>query len=251
LLVRTLWRTATHGTAATQCVAGSYYVDPDQAAVASSMVGVVITRALPERAAVLALAAGLQESKLENLPLGSGDRDSVGVLQQRPSQGWGTPSQLNDIQYATGKFLDALVKEPDWQTKSLADAIQEVQVSADGSAYAAHEPEAQALADALTGVRLAGLSCSFPAPSQVATPAQVASAVTTDLPVNPPTLDTAGRSVSVPGASWATAAWFIANADRLGIDSVSYSQRTWSRTKSWHNDTSASSGAVVAVLHRT
>jgi hypothetical protein len=249
LLVRTLWRTATSGTQATECVADSYYLDPDQAAVASTMVGVVLTRALPERAAVLVLAAGLQESKLENLPLGEGDRDSVGVLQQRPSQGWGSASQISDIHYATGKFLDALVKLPDWQTEPLADAIQDVQISADASAYAPHEPEAQALADALTGVRLAGLSCSFPAPSVVATPAQVASAVTADLPVNQPTLDSNGLSVSVPGASWATAAWFVANADRLGLDSVSYAQRAWSRTKGWRDDTTAASDAVVATLH--
>src|SRR5436309_1098828 len=103
---RYLWSVLQERTKADSCRAGAYVVNPDQAAVASTMVGVVLQRRLPERAAVLALAAGLQESKLNNLPAGSGDRDSVGVLQQRPSQGWGTEDQLNDVHYATGAFLD-------------------------------------------------------------------------------------------------------------------------------------------------
>lgn len=245
--VRTLWRSATAVGAAQSCDTDGYSIDTDQAAIASTMVGVVITRGLPERAAVLVLAAGLQESKLRDLPSGAGDRDSVGVLQQRPSQGWGTITQLMDVHYATGKFLDALLKVPNWQTASLADAIQAVQISADGSAYAPHEGQAQALADALTGVRVAGLSCSFSTPTQVATTAQVATAVSADLPVNPPT--TQDHDVNVPGASWATAAWFIANADRLGIDSVAYAQHAWSRTKGWRTDNSAGATAVVATMH--
>ena len=123
---------------------GDFVVDPDQAAVASTMVGVVLQRGLPERAAVLALAAGLQESKLNNLPAGFGDRDSVGVLQQRPSQGWGTEEQLNDVHYATGAFLDALVKVTNWQTRPLTEAVQAVQISAVPEGYARHEPEAEA-----------------------------------------------------------------------------------------------------------
>ena len=115
------------------------------------MVSVVIRRGLPERAAVLIIAAGLQESKLRNIPAGQGDRDSVGVLQQRPSQGWGTAAQLADVQYATGRFLDALVKLPNWQTDSMAVAIQDVQVSADGRAYAKHEAQATSISNALLG----------------------------------------------------------------------------------------------------
>ncbi len=166
--VRLLLHTATTSSTANGCVVGQYHVSTDQAAVASTMVGVVITRGLPERAAVLVLAAGLQESKLTNLATGDGDRDSVGVLQQRPSQGWGTVAQLNDVHFATGAFLDALLKQSDWQTKPLAEAIQTVQISADGDLYAQHEPEAQALADALTGTTLAGISCHFPTPDSAA-----------------------------------------------------------------------------------
>jgi hypothetical protein len=245
--LRAVWNSAVTHLKTDGCTVGSYDIDTDQAAVASTMVGVVTRRQLPERAAVLALAAGLQESKLRDLASGEGDRDSVGVLQQRPSQGWGTVSQLLDVRFATGAFLDALLKVPNWQDLDLAVAVQDVQISADGSAYAQHEPEAQALTDALTGKRPAAITCSFDRPTRVAAPATVATQLARDLPVNTPS--TAGKTISVPGASWQTAAWFVANADRLGIDSVAYKNTQWTRDKGWKTAT-APATAVVATLHR-
>src|SRR3954447_20210729 len=132
-----LWTTAKSHLAVDNCSIGSYDLDPDQASVASTMVGAVTRYRvnLPERASVLALAAGLQESKLRNLAPGEGDRDSVGVLQQRPSQGWGggVANRLNDVGEATKEFLDELLKNPKWQTMSVAEAVQLVQRSADPS----------------------------------------------------------------------------------------------------------------------
>ena len=245
---RYLWSVVQKRTQADSCRVGDFVVDPDQAAIASTMVGVAQRRGLPERAAVLTLAAGLQESKLSNLPAGSGDRDSVGVLQQRPSQGWGTEEQLNDVHYATGAFLDALVKVTNWQTRPLTEAVQAVQISAVPEGYARHEPKAQALADALTGKTPAGISCSFRAPTEVASTKTIAASVTDDLPVKTPI--TTDRTVAVPGASWATAAWFVANADRLGIAEVAYAARTWKRGHGWTNSR-APSDTVVATLHQT
>jgi hypothetical protein len=245
--VRAFWDSAMDHFTADGCTVGSYDVDTSQAAVASTMVGVVTRRALPERAAVLALAAGLQESKLRNLSAGEGDRDSVGVLQQRPSQGWGTETQLGDVRFATGAFLDALVKVPQWQELDLAVAVQDVQISADGSAYAQHEEEAQALSDALTGKPPAAITCSFHKPTEVAPAATVASQVRRDLPVNQPT--TAESTIRVPGASWQTVAWFVANADRLGIDDVAYRSKHWTRAKGWKSS-SASAAEVIATLYR-
>lgn len=241
-----LWQAAQSHSVAEECTTGNYSVEPDQASVASTMVGVVISRKLPERAAVLALAAGLQESRLTNLPPGDGDRDSVGVLQQRPSQGWGTNTQLQDIHYATGKFLDALLKVDGWQTMPLADAVQKVQLSIDGSYYARHEEEAQALSDALMGRSPAGITCTFAKPTQVASAAAVAAAVAKDLPVTRP--QAVPPRVSVPGASWATAAWFVANADRFGIDSVAYANHEWTRAHGWRADKAATAAAVVATM---
>jgi hypothetical protein len=245
--VRALWRAAQPHLDTTSCTVGAYDLSPDQAVVASQMVGVVLRRDLPARAAVLVLAAGLQESKLRNLPSGSGDRDSVGVLQQRPSQGWGTIAQLSDVRYATGAFLNVLLTKPGWQTGPLAEVIQSVQISADGSAYAGHEAQAQALADALSGSTPAGITCKFGTPTSVAAASTVATELTRDLPVNPPT--TTATSVSAYGAAWATAAWFVANADRLGIDEVGYAGKTWSRTHGWRARSNVPDTAVTATMH--
>jgi len=248
--VHFLWQKAKTALSYDHCTIGSYDLDTDQAVVAAEMVGAVTSYrpALPQRAAVLVLAAGLQESKLTNLAPGAGDRDSVGVLQQRPSQGWGRPAgnaaSLNDVFEATTEFLAHLRAVPHWQRLSLAAAVQAVQISADGSAYAQHEPEAQALADGLQGHVRRGITCSFGRPTEVATPARVATLVTRDLPVNTPS--TGADTVTVPGAGWQTAAWFVANADRLGIDQVSYAGSRWSREHGWQDDTAAGKQAVVA-----
>jgi hypothetical protein len=244
-----LWQTAKDQMAADTCTIGAYDLDPDQAVVAATMVGAV-TRyriELPERASVLALAAGLQESKLRNLAPGEGDRDSVGVLQQRPSQGWGggNAATLNDVGEATKEFLDHLIKIDGWQTLSLADAVQRVQISADGGAYAQHEIEAQTLADALSGRKPADITCSFDKPTKVATAAVVATQVKQELGVRTPTVT--GLTVTVPGAHWQTVAWFVANADRLGIDEVRYDGKVWSRTGGWKSSHD-SAAAVTATL---
>lgn len=228
------------------CDFGDYTLDLDQSQVASTVVGVVLQRKLPERAAVLTLGAALQESKLRNIPAGQGDRDSVGILQQRPSQGWGSATQIADIHYATGKFLDAVVKVPHWQSDSLATVVQKVQFSADGSAYAQHEAEAQEIADALTGATAAAVSCDFGKPSKVATPAAVSAAVLADLPVSTPVLS--DNAITVPGAGWATSAWLVCNADRLGIGSVSYAGQEWRPSKGWHAQSGSSTSGVVATL---
>lgn len=241
-----LWNAARSAVAGPQCTISSYTLDPDQAQIASEIVGVVTTRRLPERAAVLTLGAALQESKLRNIPSGQGDRDSVGILQQRPSQGWGTAAQISDVRYATGKFLDAVVKVDNWQQDTLANVVQTVQFSADGQAYAKHEAQAQAIADALTGVTPAGVNCSFGKASQVAPVSEVVAKLRRDLPVAAP--QTTATTVSVPGAGWTTAAWFVCNADALGIDRVAFSGREWNRANGWKARSSAGSAAVTARL---
>ncbi len=257
-----LWTVAKRHFTSDACTVAGYEVDPTQAAVASTIVGTVTSyqRALPERASVLVLAAALQESKLRNIAPGDGDRDSVGVLQQRPSQGWGSVSgqpdtiadrtkRLTDVREATKEFLDALVKVDGWQAMELADAVQAVQISADGSAYAQHEGEAQALADALEGRTPAGISCSFAEPSEVAKPGVVAAQARLQLGIDTPVA--AGRTVRVPGAHWQTASWFVANADRLGIEHVAYAGQRWTRSKDWQQSPSAANTVVIATMHQT
>jgi hypothetical protein len=104
-------------------------------------------RGLPERAVVIALATAQQESQL--IDLSYSDRDSLGLFQQRPSQGWGTPAELQDPAYAAGKFFDALVQVPDWQSGRLTDVAQAVQRSAYPELYQQWEGMATDLATSL------------------------------------------------------------------------------------------------------
>jgi hypothetical protein len=148
--------------AASGCVVavdGSRYrVSRDQLANATTVADTARLLALPHHAVTVALAAALQESGLRNLP--SGDRDSIGLFQQRPSQGWGNASQLRDTGYAAAAFLRALTRVSSWQLLSVNDAAQEVQHSATPQAYGRWAGEARALARALTGEVSGGVSCA-------------------------------------------------------------------------------------------
>lgn len=123
--------------------------DEQQAANLAIITGESIRRGLPPRAASIAIVTAMQESKLYNLD--HGDRDSVGLFQQRPSQGWGTVEQIMDPWYASGKFYEALVKVNGWAQDSIDDIAQQVQRSGVPDGYTEHEPLGRAWASALTG----------------------------------------------------------------------------------------------------
>lgn len=108
---------------------------------------------IPPRGWVIAVATALQESGLRNLGhLGErNDHDSLGLFQQRPSQGWGTPEQILDPRYASTKFYEKLVTVEGWETMPLTRAAQAVQRSAYPDAYARHEPLAVAVVNAVAG----------------------------------------------------------------------------------------------------
>ncbi|WP_225847268.1 C40 family peptidase [Streptomyces sp. HPF1205] len=132
-----------------------------------------ISLKVPARGQTIALATALQESRLRNLP--SGDRDSVGLFQQRPSQGWGTAQQLLDPVYASTTFYTALLAVPGWQQLTVAQASQAVQKSALPDAYASWEPLATALQQAITATLPAAEQPSTPNPNSPAgTPATAA-----------------------------------------------------------------------------
>ena len=251
LALKSLWNKAKEHFTSDSCTIGDYQIDTDQAVVAATMVGAVTKYHvhLPEHATVLVLAAALQESKLRNLAPGDGDRDSVGVLQQRPSQGWGggDPNALTDVGEATKEFLDALIDVPHWRTLSLADAIQAVQISADGSAYAQHEVEAEQLADALQGIKPAAITCSFETPTIVASAKKVANQASFELGINTPKA-VGQRTIRVAGAHWQTVAWLIANGNRLGIEQVAYDGKIWTRSDGWSSG-DATNQAVVAEMY--
>jgi hypothetical protein len=129
---------------------------------AALIVEVTRQRHLPRQAAIVAVATALQESNLRNVASNavpesltyphdgvSVNLDSIGLFQQRPSQGWGTVAQLMDPRYATGKFYDKLVQVSGWQNLSVTDAAQAVQRSAFPGAYQKHEDTARAAVAAL------------------------------------------------------------------------------------------------------
>ncbi|GLW58160.1 C40 family peptidase [Kitasatospora phosalacinea] len=137
-----------------------------QIPMAKAIVATGIALQVPARGQVIALATAMQESRLRNLTYG--DRDSLGLFQQRPSQGWGTPEQVTDPVYASTSFYKALLAVPGWQELPLTVAAQKVQLSGFPDAYAQWEPLATALQQAI-GASL-GAPAAGTAPTAAASP---------------------------------------------------------------------------------
>ena len=249
-----------------------YSMDPDQLLNASIIADVAMQRALPQRAVIVALATALQESKLRNLNYG--DADSLGLFQQRPSQGWGTAAQIMTPTYAAGKFYDALVKVPSWQTIPLTQAADAVQRSAFPDAYRDWEPRATALAGALTGTTNGQLSCRLAHPGTTSTIDAASSAIAaelrTDLAVTSPavaavnakvaTVTVSGLGTTGAGDDSASrhrdatvAAWAVAHSATHGITSVTIGSREWRADRDgWHDAKKpAPAGSVVMTVTST
>jgi hypothetical protein len=207
---------------------------PDQARNASLIAAIAVKRGLPARAASIALATAYQESKIRNL--GHGDRDSVGIFQQRPSQGWGTAAQIQDEHYAINKFYDALEKVRGYQTMRITEAAQKVQRSGFPEAYEDHAPDARALASVLTGYSTGGaFTCVVHAGDEHGSAAAVRRELTDaygvldaaptgarqDVAVRVGT-DLAGRRLG-----WSVAAYLLAHAGDLKIREVAYDGLVW------------------------
>ncbi|MDO3700350.1 hypothetical protein Q3W71_01475 [Micromonospora sp. C28SCA-DRY-2] len=119
-------------------------LNDEQTANVKAIIAATKKSGMDERAAVVAIATALQESKLENLGhLGErNDHDSQGLFQQRPSSGWGTVEQITDPEYSTMAFLKGLKQVDGWQDMPLTVAAQTVQVSAYPDHYAQWEQQA-------------------------------------------------------------------------------------------------------------
>jgi hypothetical protein len=214
-------------------------LDPEQAAVAATIAGVAARHQLPRQAVTIALAAALQESKLHNLDYG--DRDSVGIFQQRPSEGWGTPSQLQDPVYATTKFYAVLAQVPGYATMPVYQAAQDVQHSADGSAYQRWTDVAGQLTGYFTGQSPHDVSCWY-------TPSGQANLAGAERQIRQ-TFGPAGRKAVVVGistdrsaaknaertavlhvqraAAWTVASWLVAHAGTYHLSEVRYAGYSW------------------------
>jgi hypothetical protein len=239
-------------------------LDFGQAADAATIAGVAAREHLSSRALTVAYATAFQESKLENLTYG--DRDSVGIFQQRPSQGWGSTAQLEDPAYATQAFFGALVQVPNYTTIPVYQAAQAVQKRADGSAYQQYAQSGTLLAADYTTAPHA-VTCWY-SPAQQASSEGVstklnlhAAAVRLDHVFGAPGSSGALTGVSrvsggsadlittVAGAGWAVANWLVTNASSYGITQVSYAGYTWTAQLSesgWQATASHPAGGIVA-----
>uniref|UniRef100_UPI0038B65DA4 hypothetical protein n=1 Tax=Streptomyces erythrochromogenes TaxID=285574 RepID=UPI0038B65DA4 len=229
-----------------------YEMSPEQAANAATIAAVGIAKGLPDRAVTIALATAMQESALRNLD--HGDRDSLGLFQQRPSMGWGTPEQITDPVYSAGIFYDHLVDVPGYSRLPLTVAAQKVQRSGYPQAYAKHEPDATVLTAAFAAG--GSLDCGGPAPTQPGDPEKVREGLVRIFgkdgmhtfgpqggqggqagrnggggrAVEEPEITMVEKQESGEAAirrSRAMAHWAVANSREMGIARVSYDLRGW------------------------
>lgn len=223
-------------------------ITPEQARNSATIVSIAVTRGLPARAATIAIATAIQESQIYNLDYG--DRDSLGLFQQRPSMGWGTEAQVQDPVYASNKFYDGLVKVRGYQEMEVTVAAQEVQRSGFPNAYADHESEGRAIASTLTGQTPAGFSCTFSSidpgkPGTVAKKVKKAYGALAGDPV------VAGRSVTIPvtksTTGWSIAQWLVAYGKDLGLSSIKFDGQIWNGADGWKPTTSTDRQIVVTV----
>jgi len=262
-------------------------LDVEQAGHAGLITAIAVSRGLPARAASIALATAYQESDLRNLE--GGDRDSLGLFQQRPSQGWGEPEEILDPTYATNAFYDALVRIDGYEAMEITVAAQAVQRSAFPDAYADHEQDARTLASALTGNSARAFSCRLGGePDEVDTDltgsgltarAEDVRLVLGDLFGDQPLGGFApggvttghmegsahyeGRAIDVfvrpvnptnRVRGWALAHYLVSQADRMGIRTVIFDDRIWTAGRSgdgWRDyDPPERSGDPAVLEHR-
>ncbi|WP_205571347.1 heavy metal transporter [Streptomyces sp. YIM 130001] len=251
---------------------GTYEFTAEQAVNAATVSAVGTARGMPERAVTIALATALQESGLRNI--NHGDRDSIGLFQQRPSQGWGTEKQIMDPVYTSEKFYEHLAEVPGYSRLPLTVAAQRVQRSGFPQAYAKHEPDAALLAAALTGRSPGVFSCETRKATRPGDPAKVRKALRRDFGTDIlPRTEAAGavasdssgsdddeerRTVSVPVADataavaestrgrrgWELAHWAVAHAAELRIERVSYAGRDWKAAETEAEWSEAGDGAA-------
>ncbi|MCT2297267.1 hypothetical protein M3F57_14250 [Brachybacterium muris] len=239
------------GTCTARGLGTSHRYTVDRVANAALISAVAVDRGLPPRAASIALATAYQESQLLNIDYG--DRDSVGLFQQRPSQGWGTVEQIMDPVYSSNAFYDVLVTIDGYASADINDVAQQVQRSGFPEAYRDHETEGRLYTSALTGQSGANLVCTLAPASGTFSPEGVRSELARQFPrlteagrvtsslesaasVAPAVPEGAGATalaIDVGGdeaLGWAIANWAVARAAEDGVVQVSYAGGVWDRS---------------------
>jgi hypothetical protein len=245
-----------------ECVVGTdpddrVSVTADQMANAATIAAVGIRRGVPRRAVVVALATAWQESKLENLA--GGDRDSIGLFQQRPSQNWGTPAQISDPRYAAGAFYAALLKVRGWQEMRVTDAAQAVQRSAYPEAYEQWVDNSEVLASALTGEAGSAVGCTVsddPPTRGTAATESLVKGLKLDWGEIRSAVQQSTVSVTVRNekAGWQYAHWLVSHATGRGVRKVRFGTQEWTaKSGTWVKASSdaapAGGNTVLAEVH--
>ncbi|KHL10813.1 UNVERIFIED_CONTAM: hypothetical protein LK11_45720 [Mumia flava] len=239
-------------------------LDLEQAEHATLMAAIAARRGLPARAVTIAVATAYQESKLRNIDYG--DRDSLGLFQQRPSQGWGSPEQIMRPRYAINRFYAALEQVDGYRAMNVTEAAQAVQRSAYPGAYADHEAYGRAVASAATGNSANALTCRIRVPEAGSDELRPSGLTATAAGVRKDVRSAFGRVPQggyAPGgistghsagskhydgkaidyffrpvtetsqvAGWTLAHYLVANASRLGVATVIYDGRIWTARRS-------------------
>lgn len=232
----------------------SFWLGADQTPHAAHAAGAAIQRDLPARAITIALATMMQESGMRNLDYG--DRDSLGLYQQRPSQGWGTEAEVQDPAYATSKFYDGLVRVADYQTIEITVAAQAVQRSGFPDAYAQHESLSRAWASALAGYDPLAIDCFWPdsqawrSANYAVPPLEFTALLARDLGLSAQSVTSSGSGKSTVRAqylldggalmpadtargAWIASNWALLTAGQTSVSEVQVGQDLWHRTKGW------------------
>ncbi len=207
-------------------------LDTEQASIAATIAGVAHRQSMPTAAVTIAYATAMQESKLHDLDYG--DQDSVGVFQQRPSQGWGPARDLEDPVYATTKFFGALKTVPGYLSMPVYQAAQDVQRSADGNAYIQYEQMAAEMTAAFTGQRGHAVYCWYTSPTpKRADFSAVAQGLASTFGEVPVLQTPAGHSrqllvqVGIGTFGWEVASWLVTHAPGYSIHQVRYGGYEW------------------------
>lgn len=193
-------------------------------------------RGLRARAATIGIATAIQESGLRNIDYG--DRDSLGLFQQRPSQGWGTVEEVMDPWHAANAFYAGLVKVSGWEDAEITVAAQAVQRSGFPEAYADHEAEARLWATGLRGYGgPAAVTCDISTPD-ASTPTAYLARLTADFGEGMYQVAVTGigdaQRIDVTALDGTEvtrdqfAAWAVATASSTGAIAVTTSESTWS-----------------------
>ena len=209
---------------------GRYDMEVEQAVNAVTVGGVAFSRDLPEHAVTIAYATVWQESRFFNIEYG--DRDSVGLFQQRPSQDWGDPEEILDPVFSSRAFYDELVEVHNWENMPVYEAAQRVQRSADGFAYDQHEALSERMAVALGGTGGAAMTCWFDeetVESLYEGDADVAGAQEEMVRVfgTDPAELPLDEDPETGDLGWAMAMWAVVHAQDYGLSSVTYENMRW------------------------